>query len=302
LDIDIKSPTREREPESILVKVKSVIIEEKRSNWEIDYEELIFGDFLGQGAFAKVYKAKWRNEIVAVKKIILSESNSVEVNQRMTESFRDEAKLMMGLRPHPNLVLLLGVVSDPLCIVQEFVARGGLSNILENDDFIIGVPIVLQWARNISSGMSHLEVEKIVHRDLAARNILISYDWVAKVSDFGFARVSKSAVNVTTQETGPVRWMAPEALFELSYSHKTDVYSYAVTIWEIIAREIPWNGIEINNIVIAVHNNERPQIPAKTPESLKNLITKCWQSNPDDRPTFSQICDILDSITDTEWI
>ena len=86
--------------------------------------------------------------------------------------------------------------------------------------------------------MSHLHRQNIVHRDLAARNILLTSNFDAVVSDFGFARTLEGQEDTghTLSEVGPIRWMAPESLQQKTYSSKSDVWSWAVIVFEIFTK------------------------------------------------------------------
>lgn len=90
--------------------------------------------------------------------------------------------------------------------------------------------------------------------------------------------------------------MAPEALSERVYSTKTDVYSFAMTLYEvvvklsteiyfkIISKKIPYEELDITQVVLAVCSGKRPTLPSETPEPLVILIKKCWDAQPENRP------------------
>jgi c-src tyrosine kinase len=102
--------------------------------------------------------------------------------------------------------------------------------------------------------MHHLHSENIIHRDLAARNILIKRESMeVKVSDFGLSRQKDHHdTNVTETQTGPLKWMAIEALRERKYSTKSDVWSYGVVMWELLCRSEPYPHLSAVHAAIAV--------------------------------------------------
>jgi serine/threonine protein kinase len=166
-----------------------------RSRWEIDAAELQLGRELGRGAFGVVFKARWRQQDVAVKQIQYSNITPLEL-----ESFKREAELMMDLRPHKNIVCLLGVCADPgvpLCIVTEYVEGGSLESLLRSQQQL-NWPMILHICQGICAGMFHLHEEAILHRDLAARNILLepmtsarggtAQRWTPLITDFGLSK------------------------------------------------------------------------------------------------------------------
>lgn len=94
--------------------------------------------------------------------------------------------------------------------------------------------------------MEYLASKGIIHRDLAARNILIDENRACKVADFGFARdVAASQIYERKSEGRlPIRWMAPESLYDNIFSVKSDIWSFGVLIWEIVTLgSTPYPGL-----------------------------------------------------------
>jgi len=152
------------------------------------------------------------------------------------ENFRSESLLMLKLRPHTNILQLLGICTQtgkPFIIVTEFVALGSLYNFIRTP---IGKKQIdanqLNITRGIVSGMYHLITENIIHRDLEARNVLLTKDLTLKISDFGYSRLvqGSDSGSKTTSTVGPLKWMAPESITGQIYNEKTDVWSFGVTI------------------------------------------------------------------------
>ncbi|KAL6075745.1 Ephrin type-A receptor 4a [Balamuthia mandrillaris] len=268
---------------------------DQMQNWFIDRDELEFIKEIGQGAFGVVWKGLWRETEVAIKKLHTMDDEQLS-------SFQHEAQLMRTLRPHPNVVQLMGLVEEdglPECIVTEFLTNGDLLSFLRKKDDLSGESMIAM-AFDVAAGMAHLHAEGITHRDLAARNLLMTEDLKIKVSDFGLSRKLKlaGAEQKTKQEVGPLKWMAPEAIQESIYSEKSDVWSYGVCLWEIVTLgQEPFGETHVMKAAVKVCKEgcKALKIPKGTPEILKDIMLACWKMDPKDRPTFDEITKQLQS-------
>jgi len=288
-----KSPSQENSQEMLPVTDK------RRSapmnNWLIDYSEIKLTRKIGQGAFGDVYKAKYRGSSVAVKQLNANSADDVKI-----QDFFAEAELMKGLRPHPNITQLLGVCTEPLCIVTEFVANGSLYAWLKSDK-PLDDSTKFEIIRGTAAGMLHLHRQGVIHRDLAARNILLDQAMHPKVADFGLSRVTLDNVtNKTEANVGPVKWMAPEALMERIYNQKTDVWSFGVVIFEVLTRESPYKDYNLMQIGAGVGVGKLSLVPEiekredEFPAVLGGILKHCLQFDAKSRPDFPQIVDWIE--------
>jgi serine/threonine protein kinase len=249
--------------------------------WALDHTELMWGPELGRGAYGIVYDGKWRTSRVAIKVM-------TQMTEEALESFEKEAALMRHLRPHKNVVQLMGITSEPLALVTEFADNGSLDVWLSKN--APDTPAKVELVKGIASGMYHLHAEKIIHRDLAARNVLLSSDLTPKVSDFGQSRIDSGNENTTKSDTGPLKWMAPESILEKSYSVKSDVWSFGITVIEIFTRALPYpsiNGLAVATGVAA--GTLSPPIPDDVPEPLRSVMSQCFEHRAANRPDFAAI-------------
>jgi len=261
---------------------------------QIQYSELVVPEnpLIGNGAFGVVYKAQWRGQMVAVKEI-----RSENITWEEKKKFIEEAEIMRNMKPHRNVVLFLGIIVNPFCIVTEFLGKGDLWSYLKTNS-PMDWKLKLRIINDIALGMQHLMLEGVVHRDLAARNILLTENMDAKVSDFGLSRLADSAnVVYSKSEIGPLKWMSPEAIRKKRYSEKSDAWSFGVTCVEIFTREEPYADMDAIQVATAVVSEGlKPVVPNNVPQRLSALIDQCFQFEPENRPTFAYICEQLQTI------
>ncbi|CAF3781527.1 unnamed protein product [Rotaria sp. Silwood1] len=276
----------------------------------INYRDLNINpdDKLGQGSFGIVYKATWNDQIVAVKQLHLN-----KLTRQEKKSFVKEIRIMSTLGKHPNLVDLYGYTLEPPCLVMEYVELGSLSYLLhycedpQIEAKITDGRIKKKLILGIVLGMIQLHNVYIVHGDLKPQNVLVSEDYTAKVTDFGFAilrgKTSSSIASSVTSDDGDALvcgtagYMAPELINSSTPpDYSSDVYSFGVMLNEIIQEEEPYAD-QFRNFLgrgpFAAVNyarlGNRPRISSRTPPFLKNFIEKCWHRDPRSRPTFQQI-------------
>jgi len=241
-----------------------------------------------EGFYGKVYLGKWHSAPVALKFC---------KNKGKIEEFMKEVKLMVELPPHPNVVQVFGVSLDgpqPI-IVMEYCAGGSLDKLLFATNVALSDKQKIRLIRGIAAGMLHLHKYNIIHRDLAARNILLTANADPKISDFGMSYIiERASEQQISNDFGPVCWMAPESLAHRSYSEKSDVWSFGIVVYEIVAQCEPHKNENILDIAVKIRDEGlTPQIPSNCPSHLKELMELCWNKQPERRPTFEIICTFL---------
>ncbi|XP_039372104.1 megakaryocyte-associated tyrosine-protein kinase isoform X2 [Mauremys reevesii] len=263
--------------------LKSAEEELAKAGWLLKLQHLTLGDKIGEGEFGAVLQGEYMGQKVAVKNI------KCDVT---AQAFLAETAAMTKVR-HKNLVQLLGVIlHNGLYIVMEYMSKGNLVNFLRTRGRSVLQPKqLIQFALDISQGMDYLESKKLVHRDLAARNILISEENVAKVSDFGLAKVDPKGVDATKL---PVKWTAPEALKNNKFSTKSDVWSYGILLWELFSYgRAPYSRMTLKEVTEMVEKGYRMEAPEECPPSLYALMKSCWETEPGKRPSFKKLTEKL---------
>ena len=268
---------------------------EKILNEEINYDELVFPEdaSIGSGAFGEVKKAFWRKTLVSVK-FLKPEAQNME---KQVKPFIEEYNLLKQLR-HPNILLYLGgnITTSPYFLVTEFCENGNLFQFLHGKDAPDLEDVErLNLALEIAQGINYLHSfnPPILHRDLKSLNILLDKNYVAKIADFGWARLRDEHM---TKLRGTFQWMAPEVITNENYTEKADVYSFGIILWEFWSKEPPYKGIKAKEVGIKVKNNKnfRPTMPDEVPQEIAELIKCCWDADPDKRPTFLDIINYID--------
>ncbi|XP_074578072.1 putative serine/threonine-protein kinase SIS8 [Curcuma longa] len=267
---------------------KSSKILDAVSEWEIPWEDLQIGERIGLGSYGEVYRADWNGTEVAVKKFL-----DQDLYGDALEQFRYEVKIMSRLR-HPNVVLFMGAVTRPpnLSILTELLPRGSLYRLLHRPNTQLDEKRRLKMALDVAKGMNYLHTSHptIVHRDLKSPNLLVDKNWVVKVCDFGLSRLKHHTFLSSKSTSGTPEWMAPEVLRNEPSNEKCDVYSFGVILWELATLHKPWSGMNSMQVVGAVgFQNRRLEIPNDIDPVVAQIITDCWESEPNKRPSFAQL-------------
>ncbi|XP_028046061.2 tyrosine-protein kinase receptor torso [Monomorium pharaonis] len=160
---------------------------------------------------------------------------------------------------------------------------------------------LLNFARQVATGMEFLSSNRIVHRDLAARNVLVRPDRIVKISDFGLSRDIYQENVYRKKENGklPLKWMAIEALTHQIYTTYSDVWAFGILLWEIVTLgAIPYPGIPANKTLQFLKSGYRMERPPNCSRELYNIMYSCWNIKSQSRPTFIELKQSLDKLLD----
>ncbi|XP_077229321.1 serine/threonine-protein kinase STY13-like isoform X2 [Tasmannia lanceolata] len=215
--------------------------------WLIDPKLLFVGPRIGEGAHAKVYEGKYKNQDVAVK-IVHRGDTPEEVAKREGRFEREVA--MLSRVQHKNLVKFIGACKEPvMVVVTELLLGGSLRKYMLNiRPRCLDMSVAVGFALDIARAMECLHSHGIIHRDLKPENLLLTADQkTVKLVDFGLAR-EETLTEMMTAETGTYRWMAPELYSTVTlrhgekkhYNHKVDAYSFAIVLWELLHNRLPF--------------------------------------------------------------
>ncbi|TYI70628.1 hypothetical protein E1A91_D08G234800v1 [Gossypium mustelinum] len=271
---------------------------------DADLEEL---RELGSGTYGTVYHGKWRGTDVAIKRIKKScFSGRSSEQDRLMKDFWREAQILSNLH-HPNVVAFYGVVPDgiggTLATVTEYMVNGSLRNVLTKKERSLDLHKRLIIAMGAAFGMEYLHAKNIVHFDLKCDNLLVNLRDpqrpICKVGDFGLSRIKRNTL-VSGGVRGTLPWMAPELLNGSStkVSEKVDVFSFGISMWEILTGEEPYADMHCGAIIGGiVKNTLRPPIPEHCDPEWRKLMEQCWSPDPESRPSFTEITKRLRSMS-----
>ncbi|XP_077593604.1 fibroblast growth factor receptor 1-A-like isoform X2 [Stigmatopora nigra] len=280
--------------------------------WELPREKLTLGKALGEGCFGRVSSAQaagldrerpWRLTRVAVKMLKAADAGPGDLADLLSEM-----EMMKRIGRHKNIINLIGActLDGPLYVVVEYAARGNLRQHLRERRAGADLPELVSAAYQVGRGMAYLASKKCVHRDLAARNVLVTEELVMKIADFGLARdvrradyYKKTTNVIRTSSPGPlpVKWMAPEALFDRVYTHQSDVWSFGVLLWEIFTLGAsPYPGVPVEDLFKLLKEGHRMDKPSACTQELYEIMRECWHAVPSGRPTFPMLVRRLDGM------
>lgn len=172
------------------------------------------------------------------------------------------------------------------------------TDLLDDDSIALSVEDLLSFSYQVAQGMNFLASRNCIHRDLAARNILLTHGHIAKICDFGLARDIKNDSNYVVKGNArlPVKWMAPESIFDCVYTFESDVWSYGILLWEIFSLgSSPYPGMPVDSkFYKMIKDGCRMCSPDFAPSGMYEIMKACWDSDPLARPSFRKIVEMVE--------
>ena len=283
-------------------KLYSHLKNKKFGEWEIPPWEVYIDSnkLLGEGSWAKVYLAEWRQTTVVAK--VLKNSFDSHAKELIIKEFENMTKMH-----HPNIVQLFGYVEEPFVIIMEYFKNGDLFDNLNK----LNLNKKIKIANDIIKGLIYIHERRpnsLIHRDIKPRNILLTNSFSAKIADFGLSTFSIGNIvkiissnnllllenqkstnqhsnftnsNEYTDNVGTERYMAPEVKTKY-YDNKIDIYSCGILLYELFSGNIYIDSFNWNNFNIS--------------HELKDLILKMVHISPEHRPTASNTLHCFNSI------
>ncbi|XP_059135788.1 tyrosine-protein kinase receptor UFO isoform X4 [Peromyscus eremicus] len=284
-------------------------LKEKLRDVMVDRHKVALGKTLGEGEFGAVMEGQL-NQDDSILKVAVKTMKIAICTRSELEDFLSEAVCMKEF-DHPNVMRLIGVCfqgsdregfPEPV-VILPFMKHGDLHSFLlysrlGDQPVFLPTQMLVKFMADIASGMEYLSTKRFIHRDLAARNCMLNENMSVCVADFG---LSKKIYNGDYYRQGriakmPVKWIAIESLADRVYTSKSDVWSFGVTMWEIATRgQTPYPGVENSEIYDYLRQGNRLKQPVDCLDGLYALMSRCWELNPRDRPSFTELREDLEN-------
>lgn len=272
-------------------------------NWNIQAEEILIGPRIGSGSFGTVYRAHWHGP-VAVKTLNVKTPSPAQL-----QAFKNEVAMLKKTR-HCNILLFMGCVSKPsLAIVTQWCEGSSLYKHIHVNETKFKINTVIDISRQVAQGMDYLHAKNIIHRDLKSNNIFLHEDLSVKIGDFGLAtaKTKWSGEKQTQKPSGSILWMAPEVIRMQGPNPVTfasDVYSFGIVLYELLAECLPYRGMEEQHLILWMVGcgKLRPDmslVRKDSPQSLNRLMEDCIKFEPNERPVFRLILNMLENMLRT---
>ncbi|KPP79083.1 tyrosine-protein kinase JAK1-like [Scleropages formosus] len=272
---------------------------------------------LGEGHFGKVELCMYdprgdrTGELVAVKS--LKPENKEEQNSNLWH----EIDILKELY-HKNIVKYKGICSEEggrtIKLIMEYLPAGSLKEYLPRKKSQINLKRLLSYGIQICQGMDYLGSLNYIHRDLAARNVLVENENTVKIGDFGLTKSIKDNEGYYTVKDdldSPVFWYAPECLVHCKFYRASDVWSFGVTMYELLTYcETEWSPMTVflkiigpthgqmtvTRLVKALEEGKRLPCPPECPDMVYAQLRRCWESSPEKRIDFKGLIHVLQQL------
>ncbi|ELK29391.1 Protein-tyrosine kinase 2-beta [Myotis davidii] len=290
------------------------------SQYGIAREDVVLNRILGEGFFGEVYEGAYTNH-KGEKINVAVKTCKKDCTQDNKEKFMSEAAgaestvltpdlrslqstpltpiaVIMKNLDHPHIVKLIGIIEEePTWIVMELYPHGELGHYLERHKNSLKVLTLVLYSLQICKAMAYLESINCVHRDIAVRNILVASAECVKLGDFGLSRYIEEEDYYKASVTRlPIKWMSPESINFRRFTTASDVWMFAVCMWEILSfGKQPFFWLENKDVIGVLEKGDRLPKPDLCPPVLYTLMTRCWDYDPSERPRFNElVCSLSD--------
>nr|XP_025041363.1 serine/threonine-protein kinase Nek5 [Pelodiscus sinensis] len=246
-------------------------------------------EMIGEGAFGKVFLAKGK---VDNHPSVIKEINLTKMPMKEKEASQKEVILLAKMK-HPNIVTFYNSFQEKnmLYIMMEYCDGGDLMRRINMQHGVLfDEDQILSWFVQISLGLKHIHDRKVLHRDIKAQNILLSNNgMIAKLGDFGIARMLNNTMELARTCVGTPYYLSPEICENRPYNNKTDIWSLGCVLYELCTLKHPFEGNSLHQLVLKICRGHFVPVSPKYSYDLRILISQLFKISPRDRPSINSI-------------
>ncbi|XP_071949600.1 tyrosine-protein kinase RYK-like [Antedon mediterranea] len=274
----------------------------------VEYSQITVGTLLLEGTFGRVFQGiyqTWNEDEEKIEKEVFIKTVTDQASEEQRNLLVKESCMLKGLS-HKNVLPILCVClqdeTNPM-IMFSFMGLGNLKQFLRNGRIgpgdthqAISTRDLVYLAIQLTHAFMYLGKKKVIHKDLATRNCVIDEHYNLKVTDNALARdlFPGDYHCLGDNENRPVKWMAIESIIHRSFTPASDVWSFGVTLWELMTLgQTPYIEVDPFEMTAFLKAGYRMPQPPNCPDELFSLMAYCWALLPQDRPKFTQLCSAL---------
>ncbi|HUE13722.1 MAG TPA: serine/threonine-protein kinase [Planctomycetaceae bacterium] len=244
---------------------------------------------LGTGSMSKVWRAVDKNigRVVALK--VLDVEKTLRYESRFADRVKPTEGEVASQLTHPNIVHTLEhgrTTRGEQYLVMELIEGIGLAYLVDSQNDVMQAHR-LRLMIELGEALEYLHKENWIHRDICPRNVLINKDYSTRLIDFGLVVPNTAAFQEPGNRTGTANYMAPELIKRQRTDQRIDIFSYAVTCYEMYCRSLPWPSITGASLEMVLKRiNQKPeeiQDVVQLDKQIGAAIMKGLEADPRER-------------------
>ncbi|XP_042903004.1 tyrosine-protein kinase RYK isoform X2 [Parasteatoda tepidariorum] len=273
----------------------------------MDRRNIILREKIQKGTYGRIYSAVIvdSNELLPKRKPAIVKTVTDQANSFQTSLLIKEGMKMLGLQ-HEYVLPLIGLCTEdqlhPI-LVYPFMANGNLKLFLQQCSAGYGCVLttidLVSMAIQIIKAIEYLHYRGVIHKDIATRNCVVNEDLQIKLADNALARdlFPNDYHCLCDSENRPIKWLAVESIVRNEFSFETDVWSFGVTLWELVTLgHQPYASVDAFEMFSTLMDGYRLNQPKNCPDDLYKLMWYCWSELPEIRPSVRELVRCLQDL------